>query len=272
MTDTSEWQGRAGESWAAEYRRTDRSFTQLTERLLSEVRPLAFANVLDIGCGAGELALAIARSHPAAQVTGVDISPDLIATARDRSANLANLVFERADAANHEASLPPDLLISRHGVMFFDDPTHAFTHLASEAHPHAALLFSCFRARDENPLFTEVGRLLPEPPEDSDPRAPGPFAFAERGYVSGMLAQSGWGDVRLEPFDFPMIVGTGENAVEDAVCYFTRIGPAAKAAAQMDAAAHARFRDRALNLAERYCYDGIVALPAAAWIVSARKI
>jgi len=35
MTDASEWQGRVGASWAAEWRRTDRSFAPLTERLLT---------------------------------------------------------------------------------------------------------------------------------------------------------------------------------------------------------------------------------------------
>src|SRR5690606_36416796 len=79
-----EWQGQTGQSWASEWRRTDRSFGMLTERLLQRSRDFGFSSALDIGCGAGELALAIGRGRPHCQVTGLDISPQLIEVARER--------------------------------------------------------------------------------------------------------------------------------------------------------------------------------------------
>jgi SAM-dependent methyltransferase len=132
-------------------------------------------------------------------VVGVDISPQLVATAQDRGANRANVAFEVGDAAvwQPEVDFAPDLLVSRHGVMFFDDPVAAFAHLAELAAAGAGLMFSCFRAPSENPFFTEVGRLLPDTGAPVDPRAPGPFAFADRGYVEDLLAQAGWGAVEL---------------------------------------------------------------------------
>ncbi len=64
--------------------------------------------MLDIGCGAGELALAVARGRPTSRVLGVDISHDLIKVAEERSQNLTNVGFALGDAANW--SPPPDFV------------------------------------------------------------------------------------------------------------------------------------------------------------------
>ena len=163
MTGKSDWQGKTGEGWAAQWQRTDRSFGGATEKLLARSREFPFTQALDIGCGAGELSLALGRGHPQARIVGVDVSPQLVEVARARGANLANVSFELADAANWRpgGGFAPELLISRHGVMFFDDPPAAFANLAALAARGANLLFSCFRDRAENPFFTEIGRLLP---------------------------------------------------------------------------------------------------------------
>src|SRR5690606_32551346 len=145
----SEWLGQSGRSWAEQWRRTDRGFSMLTERLLRGTREFDFSSVLDIGCGAGELSLAIARGRPQCRVIGVDVSPPLIDAARERGAHHPDVTFELADAADWRPAEPfaPDLLVSRHGVMFFGDPVAAFTNLCDVAAPGASLLFSCFRER-----------------------------------------------------------------------------------------------------------------------------
>ena len=76
MTDSSEWVGRVGTAWAEEWRRTDRSFGALTDRLLDPAAIGTFDGALDIGCGAGELVGRLAGRRPAARVAGIDISPE----------------------------------------------------------------------------------------------------------------------------------------------------------------------------------------------------
>lgn len=267
-----EWQGRTGDAWAAEWRRTDRSFGALTDRLLERSRDVAFRHVLDVGCGAGELSLALARGRPGCRVTGVDISPQLVAAARDRGANLLNAEFVVADAAAWRPSGPrPDLVVSRHGVMFFADPVAAFANIAAGATDGAGLLFSCFRDPALNPFMSDVARLLPPPATPADPHAPGPFAFADREHVQAILAQAGWTDIAFEPFDFAMVVGAGEDPVEDAMAYFGSIGPAARARLDLPAREFEAFRQRLQALAQASRDGGIVAMGAAAWIVTARK-
>lgn len=271
--DRSEWEGRAGETWATEWRRTDRSFAAVTEKLLASTRGLAVSQVLDIGCGAGELSLAIARGRPQVQVIGVDVSPQLVAAARERGNNHPQVSFVLADAATWSppAGFAPELLVSRHGVMFFDDPVRAFAHLAAIAAAGAQLVFSCFRAMDQNPVFSAISRLLPAAATAPVPDGPGPFGFARQDRIRDVLTGGGWTDLAIDAFDFPMVVGSGEDPVADAVHYFSTIGPAARVAAAMDEAARRAFLADVRALAQAHCGDGLVVMQAAGWIVSARK-
>ncbi|MGN6495995.1 MAG: class I SAM-dependent methyltransferase [Tsuneonella sp.] len=271
--DASEWQGRVGRKWAEEWRRTDRSFAGLTDRLLGFASSGGFRRALDVGCGAGELSLALARGHPAAEVVGVDVSRESVEAAAERGARLANVRFELADAATWDSKgFAPDRLVSRHGVMFFDRPEAAFAHLREVAAPDARLVFSCFRDRQENGWASEVARLLPEAGDDApDTNAPGPFAFADPARVEAILGKAGWRDVTFSKVDWAYVAGSGDNPVADALSYFLAIGPAARGAAQLAQDEREDFVGRLRRFLEANRSGSIVALPAAAWIVTARS-
>ena len=273
MTDKAEWEGRVGRSWAGEWRRTDRSFAALTQRLLAAATEVPFARALDVGCGAGEVSLGLARSATDAEVVGIDVSEDLLQVARERGRDVANASFELADAARWcRPGFAPDLLVSRHGVMFFADPVAAFAHLASFAAPSARMAFTCFRSVDENAWARGLGELLPGGPgAPPPPGQPGPFAFADEAHVRGILDDAGWHDVSFDAVDFSYIAGEGGDAVEDALSYFLVIGPAARAAAGLDAGARAVFVERLREFLAQHLHAGEVALGAGAWLVRARR-
>lgn len=272
MTDRSDWEGRTGRKWADEWRRTDRSFAGLTEHLLRKARGGPLDRILDIGCGAGELSLALAREHPESSVVGIDISEPLIAAAHDRGGNLPNVDFALGDAATWVPDgQGPDLLISRHGVMFFEDPVGAFGHLRSVAHAKARLLFSCFRDRRENQWADGIAALLPPGAQSLPaPGAPGPFAFADPADVEGILSSAGWRDIQFEKIDFAYVAGAGGDPVSDALTYFLAIGPAAAAAAELDPEQRSAFIGKLERFLTEHRDGSIVALQGAAWIVAAR--
>ena len=86
-----------------------------------------------------------------------------------------------------------------------------------------------------------------------------------------VLSAGGWEGIAIDPIDFAMIVGAGEDPVEDAAAYFARIGPAAAIANSMSDADRDAFFERVRSLARRNLHEGMVAMPAAGWIVTARK-
>lgn len=272
MTGMTEWQGRVGRSWANEWRRTDRSFSALTPRLLDAALAEPFTSALDIGCGAGEVSLALAEARPTSAVIGVDVGEDLLAVARERGGDVGNAAFEHGDAATWSpADFAPDLLVSRHGVMFFDDPVRAFTHLGARAASNARLVFTCFRSASENAWAQGLANLLPgEGDAPSQPGEPGPFAFADKGYVRTMLMHAGWSEVAFEPIDFPYLAGSGADPVGDAMSYFLVIGPAARAATQLDDRQRPGFLARLREFLTNHACGDRVELGAAVWLVSAR--
>lgn len=271
MTNGSEWQGDVGRNWAQLHTLTDRCFGGLTQRLLDRIADFPGREVLDVGCGAGELSLAIARNRQHARVIGLDISPELVEAARIRGAQLPGASFELGDAAQWRGDhFSPDLIVSRHGVMFFDDPVVAFAHLNSIAAPGANLVFSCFRSARDNPWAGDIARMIGQGPA-GDGYVPGPFAFADPRFVEAVLTAGGWRDVDIAPVDFAYVAGAGSDPVADARAFFARIGPAARALRELEGEAKADLEAQLIPWLERHRDGDLVIFPAAAWIVTARS-
>lgn len=275
MTQPAQWVGPVGDAWAAEWQRTDRSLAGLAIHLDASVRDAATPDktvAIDIGCGAGATSIALATARPDLRVAGVDLSPELITVARDRSTIIPNLKFTvGAVEAVVAQRAPVDLFVSRHGVMFFPDPVAAFRALRAAAAPGARLVFSCFRAPTLNRWAADVAGAIigAAPPPPPPGYTPGPFAFADRAFVEQVLVQSGWHADDAVPIDFAYRAGTGADPVADALSFFTRIGPAApllRAAAPEDRSA---MLSRLAVVAEQYRNADVVEFPAAAWLWSA---
>ena len=115
----------------------DAMFARVEDLLVDEIDPSAAA-VLDVGCGTGATTLAIARKlGPNARCVGVDISEQMIALARRRAAN-AEVRFVVADAGRHPFDPGAfDVIASRFGVMFFEQPERRLREPA-DAPPAAA--------------------------------------------------------------------------------------------------------------------------------------
>ena len=113
-------------------------------------------------CGAGQTSLELAHAVGAAgSVLGVDLSKPLLDIARRRAAGVDGLDVTQGDAQTllfEEGAF--DAAFSRFGVMFFEDPTAAFTNIRSALKPGGRLSFVCWRKGDDrNPHYqNDYGR------------------------------------------------------------------------------------------------------------------
>lgn len=132
---------------------------------------------LDVCYGTGSTAVAIARRlGPSGRATGIDISAPMIAAAQararaERQGTPAS--FIRADArirAFEPASF--DRVISRFGVMFFDDPIQAFANLRTAAREEANLQCPAWRSPAENPFMTTAEHAAAPLPPNLPARRP----------------------------------------------------------------------------------------------------
>lgn len=258
MTTNFDWTGRVGDVWAEEWRRTDRSLAVAPDE----------GSAIDIGCGAGGTAIALATARPALTVTGIDLSPSLIDIARERAAGLPNLAFRVADAQSLGGA-DADLLVSRHGVMFFDDPVAGFSALRAAVAPGAKLVFSCFRARADNEWAVVIDAAVGNEVAAPAGYVPGPFALADEDFTRDLLTRSGWLNAAAEAVDFPYVAGEGEEPAEDALGFFSHIGPAARAMADAPADRRAAMRESLRAALAARAADKMVAFRAAAWIWTA---
>ncbi|MEM8661612.1 MAG: class I SAM-dependent methyltransferase [Pseudomonadota bacterium] len=227
------WNGDAGRRWAEEDAVMSRLLEPVSSKLMEHAQLRDYEHALDIGCGGGSQSLALAkRLGSGASVLGIDISEPLLGLAQtkkeSRAEDCAELDFLLADAAVHAFAQDSfDLLFSRFGVMFFEDPIAAFTNLRSACMPGAALAFCCWQAMPLNDWLRipiECALQYLPPPERPDPHAPGPFAFADKDRLEGILSTAGFSDIAVQPFS-PTLRFHDSGSVEEAVGHLVRIGP-----------------------------------------------
>jgi SAM-dependent methyltransferase len=268
------WNEEGGAAWVDEQTHMDLMLAPFADAVYeaADIRP--GERVVDIGCGCGVTTLRLAALvGDSGTAVGLDISTPMIERARQRAAELglSNAQFVVADAQSAELPTPSfDVIASRFGVMFFEDPTVAFANLRRAARAGGRMAFVCWRTPAENVWASGVTGVLrdllpPAPPPD--PHAPGPFAFADAGRLRTILDDSGWSDVRIEPLDREMVQFAG-GTLEDAASRSLRIGQGGRALAgasgELRAKATVAVRE---YLAPQWTPDGILS-NGAVWLVT----
>jgi SAM-dependent methyltransferase len=265
------WNGLGGRAWVETQDLLDQVLKPLEDLLVEAVFAGSGSRVLDVGCGTGCTTIAVARLLAAnGRCTGIDISEPMIAAARARAQRENTPAsFIRADAQTHAfepASF--DMIISRLGVMFFDDPVRAFVNLHRAASGDAELRFIAFRSAAENPFMTTAERaaapLLPNVPARR-PDAPGQFAFADKRRVGSILQESGWVDIDVHPIDVACTLPEKEL-----VGYFTRLGPVGLVLQEADDRTRTQVIKTVRAAFDPYVNGAEIRFTAACWMVGAR--
>ncbi|WP_051696370.1 class I SAM-dependent methyltransferase [Streptomyces sp. NRRL S-244] len=109
-------------------------------RLLSSWVPRAPADVLDVGCGTGSLALLLAEAGH--RVTGVDLAPQMVAQAEAKlaAAGLAARFLVGDAGAPPTGQEQYDVVLSRHLLWTLPDPRAALRAWAARLRPGGRLV------------------------------------------------------------------------------------------------------------------------------------
>ncbi|MBI5340814.1 MAG: methyltransferase domain-containing protein [Mycolicibacterium rufum] len=148
--------------WSAgRYDAVGERIAHIAERVVDAVgrrRPLADATVVDLACGTGSAAVAAAARG--AQVTGVDLTPELIDLAARRAPHITWTVGDAADTGLPGGSF--DAVVSNMGIIFVE-PVSQVAEIARLLKPAGVLAFSSWVRAQSNPLFDPVIAVLGAP-------------------------------------------------------------------------------------------------------------
>ncbi len=262
------WNGDAGATWAKRQQRMDALLQPISDAALRACTAKSGDRVLDIGCGCGETTLRLAARG--ASATGIDISKPMLERARERAAaDGASATFVLGDAAEVRFDASFDHAFSRFGVMFFSDPRAAFTNIHGALRPGGGLCFVCWQLPQLNawiatPSAAARPLLPPQPP--FDPRAPGPFRFADQDYVRETLTSAGFSGVHIDPLTTSLVLGRDVDSALEMVC---EVGPLSRSLVDVDPATRARIVAAVREPLRDNLTAAGVALGATCWIVRA---
>lgn len=236
-------------------------------RLVRRVGVGTGEDVLDVACGTGNATIPAALTG--ARVTGLDLTPEMLAVARDRAA-VAGAGIEWVDGDAEELPFPDeafDVVLSTFGAMFAPRHEVVADEIARVLRPGGRIGLCTWTPEGSiGDFFRTVGAYLPPMPEFVDP----PLAWGDERHVRELFEGTG---ITLE-FDRE-VADIPHPSVASAVdCYVTTFGPVVQARALAEAQGRwPALRDDMSALFERHNTSGgpDVVFPAPYLVVLGRK-
>jgi ubiquinone/menaquinone biosynthesis C-methylase UbiE len=140
-----------------------RFFPRAAEHLAGMLDLAGNEHVLDVACGTGHAALALAKKLPKGRVTAVDLSSGMLEQARRKAEALGvgNIEFLEGDMQN--LVFPEgcfDSAACAFGIFFVEDMETQLSHIASRVKPGGRIAISCFEESYFHPLKDLMGKRL----------------------------------------------------------------------------------------------------------------
>ena len=269
------WNEGIGKKWVEEDDSMNERLSILTKELFLRSNINRNDKILDIGCGGGQTSFeASDMVGENGYVVGADISKILLDLAKSKYANTKNLEFKYCDVQNYkfrENSF--NKVISRFGVMFFENPIEAFKNIYNSIQEGGSLNFVCWTNVMENEFFTDptniiIKHLNKEFPEIT--RAPGPLAFSEADYVKEILVSSQFKNVKVEKVYSS--ISTNDSAEKDGdLLLKLGLGGRLLADANLSKKELSVIRDEMVEISQKRLKNGKITYKACLNYVSATK-
>jgi ubiquinone/menaquinone biosynthesis C-methylase UbiE len=269
------WNEGIGKKWVEEDDSMNERLSILTKELFLRSNINRNDKILDIGCGGGQTAFEASEMvGENGYVIGADISKILLDLAKSKYANSKNLEFKYCDVQNYEFRENSfNKVISRFGVMFFENPIEAFKNIYNSIQEGGSLNFVCWTNVMENEFFTDPTNIIikhinKEFPEIT--RAPGPLAFSEEDYVKEILMSSKFKNVKIEKVYSS--ISTNDSAEKDgALLLKLGLGGRLLADANLSKKELSIIRDEMVEISQKRQKNGKITYKACLNYVSATK-
>jgi SAM-dependent methyltransferase len=275
------WNGAESREWADAPERFDQMLEPFADSILDAAALAPGERVLDVGCGNGATTLA-AAAHvgETGAALGVDLSEPMLANARARATErgITNARFVAADA--QVTALPGrfDVIVSRFGVMFFEDPDAAWSNLVGSLAPNGRVVLMCWRSVLENEWVAVQAQAafahVPPPAELASAElasgGPGPFRYGDPAPLVRSLERAGLHDVAATPIDATILLG-GRGSLEEVLAFVEGSGMTRRLLDGAPPEQEARALVAVREALAPYATDEGVRLGAAAWLVTGRR-
>jgi ubiquinone/menaquinone biosynthesis C-methylase UbiE len=223
MEDYTELKQKHRKTWGSgDYDQIARGIITVADHVVRAARVRAGERVLDVACGTGNTALA-ARAR-GAEVTALDLTPEMLAVARRREAaeGLSGIDWREGDAENlpfEDASF--DVVVSSCGLMFAPDQRRVAEEVARVTKPGGRVAIQAWtREGGVGRMFQVVSRHVPPPAG-----VPSPFEWGDEGKAKALLGAA-FTDYRFERYDCPEYADTPEQVAE---LFIDQYGPTNRA-------------------------------------------
>lgn len=234
--------------------------------------------VMDVGAGFGDTAIMLARRvGPKGHVTAIDCCDAFLDFGRKDAAieGIANISFVEGDVQILPFKPEYDLVFSRFGTMFFENPVAAMRNMRRALKPGGRFTMIVWRDIADNPWLGAAKAValkhLPRPGADARACGPGPFSMAEQEVVIAQMNASGFRDIAFERVDAPVRMG---NSIEDAIGFQLALGPAGEIYREAGDKAPTKHDSLVTDLArllKPHVTDDGVYMASSSWVISARN-